>query len=99
MVKLNNKGQSLPLNTIVIALLVVIVLVVIVLAFTSNIGNANNTINENGVTQCSETNPSLTALGYKGVSTSNQACSGDKIEIRNLRKNESGTVTYCCRNK
>lgn len=60
MVKFNRKAQSLPLNTIVIALLVVIVLVVIVLAFTSNIGNTNNTLNE--ANACGPDNAGITII-------------------------------------
>lgn len=40
------KAQSLPLNTIVIALLVVIVLVVIVLFFTQNLSESNKTFTD-----------------------------------------------------
>ncbi|MCB9370728.1 hypothetical protein H6501_03965 [Candidatus Woesearchaeota archaeon] len=39
-----NKAQSLPLNTIVIALLVIIVLVVIVVFFTTRTADAGTTI-------------------------------------------------------
>jgi len=60
MVKLNNKGQSLPLNTIVIALLVVIVLVVIVLAFTSNVGQTNDTLQESN--QCNADNAAINII-------------------------------------
>ena len=62
MVKLYKKAQGLPLNTIVIALLVVIVLVVIVLAFTSNIGSANDTLQDNSASKCSNSNSAITVL-------------------------------------
>ena len=35
----NKKGQGLPLNTIIIAILVIVVLVVIILMFTGQMGN------------------------------------------------------------
>ncbi len=60
MVKFYKKGQSLPLNTIVIALLVVIVLVVIVLAFTSNVGNTNDTLQESN--QCNADNAAINII-------------------------------------
>ena len=60
MVKVYRKAQSLPLNTIVIALLVVIVLVVVVLAFTSNIGTTNQTLSD--ANACSSDNSAITVI-------------------------------------
>ncbi len=56
--KVNNlykKAQSLPLNTIVIAILVVIVLLVIIVAFTDNFTGTNEQIGD--AAGCSVTNP------------------------------------------
>ena len=77
MIKLNNKGQALPLNTIVIALLVVVVLVVVIVAFTSNMGSSNEALANNAPTkECSIENTAISALGYKEAkySSSNQNC-------------------------
>lgn len=103
MIKINKKGQSLPLNTIVIALLVVIVLVVIVLAFTSNIGSANDTLNDNSVTNsCGLDNPAIALFNYDSVEVEtktnipeddvrNLKCE-DGEEIRVVRTTEDGTT-------
>ena len=68
--KLNNKirkGQSLPLNTIVIAMLVIIVLLVIIVFFTSSVSKSGDTISKNSATACAMSNPVITTLGYKEV--------------------------------
>ena len=63
MVKLNNKGQALPLNTIVIALLVVVVLVVVIVAFTSNMGSSNQALQDNSASNvCATPNPALSVF-------------------------------------
>lgn len=59
------KGQALPLNTIVIAILVIIVLLVIIVFFTSKMGDSGDTLNDNNPTKCKMTNPAITALGYE----------------------------------
>lgn len=58
----NNKAQSLPLNTIVIAVLVVIVLLVIIVFFTSNVGESGETLNQNSASACSISNPALATI-------------------------------------
>jgi len=40
------KGQGLPLNTIVIAILVIIVMLVIIVFFTSKVGQSGDTIDD-----------------------------------------------------
>ncbi len=61
--KLNKKGQGLPLNTIVIAILVIIVLLVIIVFFTSKIGESGKTldgVNNDYTSNCDKnTNPLL----------------------------------------
>ncbi len=61
------QGQSLPLNTIVIAILVIIVLLVIVVFFTSSIGKSGEQIDNAGVTDCVLSNPVIQSLGYDEV--------------------------------
>jgi ABC-type Na+ efflux pump permease subunit len=60
------KGQALPLNTIVIAILVIVVLLVIIIFFTSSVGESGQAIQDQSVTQCSSSNPALATLGYTG---------------------------------
>lgn len=43
--ELNKKGQGLPLNTIIIAIIVIVALVVIILIFTGNLVNFNKGAN------------------------------------------------------
>lgn len=90
------KAQGLPLNTIVIALLVVVVLVVIVLAFTTNIGNFNDSLNDNSGSACSAGNPAIQAFvenasDYNNYDFVEDSCSG--VTISAIR-NSSGAV--CC---
>ena len=61
------KGQSLPLNTIVIALLVIIVLVVIIVFFTNSVAETGDTINKNSISGCSMDNPAIKSVGYTDV--------------------------------
>lgn len=57
------KGQSLPLNTIVIAILVIIVLLIIVVFFASNMGKQGEQLNS--LSGCDASNGAIAALGYK----------------------------------
>jgi hypothetical protein len=61
------KGQALPLNTIVIAILVIVVLLVIIVFFTSSVGESGDAIQGQSVTQCKLENPALATLGYTSV--------------------------------
>lgn len=82
---MNSKAQGLPLNTIVIALLVVVVLVVIVLAFTTNIGETNQTFQEMS-RSCSVT---CSSFGGEGVAVpSGGSCSMSTYKI--------GEIDCCC---
>ena len=69
MIKLNkNKlGQSLPLNTIVIAILVIIVLLVIIVFFTTQVGSTGDQLDDNSASQCSLNNPAIATLGYTSI--------------------------------
>lgn len=58
----NRKGQSLPLNTIVIAILVIIVLLVIIVFFTSKIGETGSQLDKQSISQCNTANPALATL-------------------------------------
>jgi ABC-type Na+ efflux pump permease subunit len=66
------KGQALPLNTLVIAILVIVVLLVIIVFFTSSVGDSGKAIKGQSVTQCSSSNPALATLGYTGFKSKNQ---------------------------
>ena len=67
------KGQALPLNTIVIAILVIVVLLVIIVFFTSSVGDAGDSIKEHSVSECRISNPVLSTLGYIGFQSKDQA--------------------------
>lgn len=60
------KGQGLPLNTIVIAILVVIVLLVIVVFFITNITRSDDGI-RNVNNNCKLENPIISTAGYEDV--------------------------------
>ncbi len=103
------KGQSLPLNTIVIAILVIIVLLVIVVFFASNIGGGQDDINT--LKGCSVENAAVASLGYTWadkqlVSKDNQVCSrGSKIFVVPPKNEingagvETSNVWICCGEK
>lgn len=105
MVKLKNikKGQSLPLNTIVIAILVIIVLLVIIVFFTSKVGDTSQQLdNQGSVTKCDiGSNPTISALGYKSAQQRIEAdCTGDWEVIRVVPKEtKDGTDYICCGTK
>jgi uncharacterized membrane protein len=58
------KGQALPLNTIVIAILVIVVLLVIIVFFTSQVGETGEALEGQSVTKCDASNPALATLKY-----------------------------------
>ena len=75
------KAQSLPLNTIVIAMLVIIVLLVIIVFFTNSVSKSGDTINQNSATNCNLNNPVIKTLGYTDVmSVRIKDADGNKIE-------------------
>jgi len=92
------KGQSLPLNTIVIAILVILVLVVIIVFFTTNVGNTGNEINNHGsVGDCNaDTNPAIKTLGYTQAQYTEKADCTDRggNSIAAVSKDEDGNI--CC---
>lgn len=100
--KFNNmfkKGQSLPLNTIVIAILVILVLVVIVVFFTTSVTNTGEKIESNSVDSCSvDTNNVLKTLGYESAQyLEEDDCkdrSGTVISSNVVSKNDDGEI--CC---
>lgn len=68
--KLNNKkGQGLPLQTIVIAILVIIVLLVIVVFFVAKIGDTGDNVDTTSgqYTECSTDNPAFQVLTYDNI--------------------------------
>ena len=103
--KFFKKAQSLPLNTIVIAMLVIIVMLVIVVFFTSSVGKTGDQLNENAAYTCSASNPALSALGYKNIESeddvANDGCENgrEKISIIHLDNDEDGNKIICCRDK
>jgi hypothetical protein len=104
---IKKKGQALPLNTIVIAILVVIVLLVIILVFVNQTSDTGDTLNS--VKGCDANNPVYSA--YEGfivqeINTEGLVpeCSGDKELVpggRKLVKTEGNTdyYTLCCASK
>ncbi len=66
------KGQGLPLNTIVLAILVIIVLLVIVVFFTTRVGEAGKQLDTQSTTACESTNPALSTAGYIGFASEDQ---------------------------
>jgi len=94
----NKKGQGLPLNTIVIAMLVIIVLVVIILYFTTNMGRAGSQMEENSITKCDNSNVALSTI-YEEIAEANEktGCTKPKERIGTVPAwNKSGTMKICC---
>ncbi len=58
------KGQGLPLQTIVIAILVIIVLLVIVVFFVAKMGNAGGDVDKtsNNLKDCNMNNPAINTI-------------------------------------
>jgi hypothetical protein len=74
------KGQALPLNTIVIAILVIVVLLVIIVFFTSQVGETGQALEGQSVTQCTASNPALATLGYTDIKAINVGTTGESCE-------------------
>ncbi|MCH8520107.1 MAG: hypothetical protein LAT82_05115 [Nanoarchaeota archaeon] len=99
MVYNTKKAQSLPLNTIVIALLVVVVLVVIILAFTTNIGGFNTQVNEVGGGNCNAGNPAIAAIygsnaNIDATKSEQDGCDAGFSRVPGVSGNGEGTI--CC---
>ncbi len=77
LIKNFKKGQALPLNTIVIAILVIVVLLVIIVFFTNSLGESGDAIDGQSTSQCSLSNPALATLKYTSVQekVEGEACS------------------------
>lgn len=102
------KGQGLPLNTIVLAILVIIVLLVIIVFFTSKMGDTSQQLDDNAqIAQCSTKNVAITSLGYKSVSYDYSDNAGvcntgySKLSIVPDEKGTDGLATgrVCCASK
>lgn len=92
------KAQSLPLNTIVIAVLVIIVLLVIIVFFTSNVGESGETISQTSPGACSINNPAIKTLGYLHAEYSTgtaDSCSHSAFEVISIIPRSSGEETIC----
>ena len=91
--KKNIKGQGLPLNTIVIAILVIIVLLVIVIFFTTKMDSSGDSLDEQGdsLNKCSDTNPALTM--YSDITDTTSSCTGDFKKVPFSTNNNN---TVCC---
>lgn len=100
--KLFKKGQGLPLNTIVIAILVIIVLLVIIVFFTSKMGDSGETLDNSNPTKCSLDNPALSTMGYTDVIEVQEStgCSEPYSRISTVPSWEEGegdqAKTYIC---
>ncbi len=103
--KFFKKAQSLPLDTIVIAMLVIIVMLVIVVFFTSSVGKTGDQLDENSASVCSPSNPALNALGYENIKSeddvADDGCENGRVEISiiHLDDDEDGDKMICCRDK
>ncbi len=91
---LHKRAQSLPLNTIVIAILVVIVLLIIIVTFTDSFTGSNDSLND--ASGCTETNP-LVSVRYENPQKSvvgEQTNGYEKVPgIPNWEENDQ---TYGC---
>ena len=90
------KGQALPLNTIVIAILVIVVLLVIIVFFTSQVGETGEALDGQSVTQCGPANPALATLGYTAADIDPNSENGKKGYVcEGDYKNAIG-IPNCC---
>jgi len=90
------KGQALPLNTIVIAILVIIVLLVIIVFFTTQVGDTGKQLEQNSPNICGPNNPALATLGYtefKSINVGDKT--GEVCDTSTGWKNAVG-VNNCC---
>ena len=94
--KVFKKGQALPLNTIVIAILVVIVLVVIVVSFTNSQGEQNKVMEQNGASACSTSNGIISTLGYKSAEWRVDCMDNEEPFSRIASRTNSNDETESC---
>ena len=92
------KGQSLPLNTIVIAILVILVLLVIIVFFTTKIGTTGEELDNKGSVEIcdADKNPAIKTLGYTTTTYTTKAdCKDRKGSVISIvSKDEDGNI--CC---
>ena len=91
------KGQGLPLNTIVIAILVIIVLLVIIVFFTTRVGDTGDQLDQQSANQCNISNPAISTV--YGNANNAEAVSEGQCTDNNQRtmpgiSTEEGQV--CC---
>jgi ABC-type glycerol-3-phosphate transport system permease component len=91
---LHNKAQSLPLNTIVIAILVVIVLLIIIVTFTDSFTGSNEAIGD--ATSCSPDNPSLSNYQLVRPSDSCDLDGEERIFTARLTEQQKEQGSLCC---
>ena len=92
---LHKRAQSLPLNTIVIAILVVIVLLIIIVTFTDSFTGSNDSLND--ASGCSSTNP-LVSLNYEGTpywDTDERSQGDERVTGIPSRVNNNDETEYC----
>ncbi|MDD5086793.1 MAG: hypothetical protein PHV16_03495 [Candidatus Nanoarchaeia archaeon] len=92
------RGQSLPMNAIVIALLVLVVLVVLILIYTGSMGKWLQNLNE--------TTAGKRCEDYHGATTSHEghwvdgtACPGNEVPIYNVNDADTHPGQTCCLDK
>ncbi len=71
LLKTIKKGQALPLNTIVIAILVIIVMLVIIVFFTDSLSQSGDALKEQSATKCDINNPAIKFMKYTKVTDHN----------------------------
>ena len=97
---MNSKSaQSLPLNTIVIAMLVIIVLLVIIVFFTSSVSKSGDTINQNSADLCTSSNPVVKGLGYihaeYSTSEDGKSCADSRFEVISVIPKAGEGISIC----
>lgn len=100
--KLNNffsrKGQGLPLNTVVIAILVVLVLVILIVYFTTSMNKTGDDIEQNtqGVNACKVGSYIIPADKYSDVDdtkNADESCKDGWVRIYSAKTDEG---KICC---
>ena len=91
----NRKGQGLPLNTIVIAILVIIVLLVIIVFFTTRVGETGDQLDENSASACDPGNPAISTAYPDATNTdvnSRSECNNGEERVPGISTDEG----VCC---
>lgn len=99
MFNFKSRAQSLPLNTIVIAMLVIVVLLVIIVFFTGSLSKSGKTIDDSSSSVCSTSNPVISSLGYihaeYATSTDGKSCANSNFHIIKIVPSASEAGTIC----